>query len=103
MVKKSGKKVWRWVSNHTEYWNYVSIIWIFLLNSFSQIKINDEIDVINEIDEDNDDILIVGRIEILANKVDEETGLYHISIRKFKNMAVENYPGNDRFTRNIDD
>lgn len=62
---------------------------------FFQILNECEIDVIKGNSPENNDFLIVGRIEILSVKAD---GLkFIVTVRRFKNLAIENYESGGKF------
>lgn len=58
-----------------------------------QMGIGDEVDVIKGVSPQNDEHIVVGRIEIVSAKAKEES--ISVILRKSKSLIIENYPGSN--------
>lgn len=56
-----------------------------------QLNIGDEVDVIKGVSPQNEDHIIVGRIEIVSARAKEES--ISVVLRRYKSLIIENYPG----------
>lgn len=58
---------------------------------------NEEIDVIKGVSPENSEFLVVARLEILSKKVDTENEYIVLTVRRNKNLTIENYPDAARY------
>lgn len=56
-----------------------------------QMSVGDEVDVIKGVSPQNEDHIVVGRIEVVSAKSKEES--ISVVLRRFKSLIIENYPG----------
>lgn len=54
-----------------------------------QVNVGDEVDIVKKFDEENPELIHIGRVEVLKGRA---TGDFVIlTVRKFKNLLIENY------------
>lgn len=58
-----------------------------------QLGVGDEVDVIKGVSPQNDEHIMVGRVEIVSAKAKEEN--ISVILRKSKSLIIENYPGSN--------
>lgn len=66
----------------------------------AQMSVGDEVDVIKGVSPQNDQHIIVGRIEIVSAKAKEES--ISVILRRYKSLIVENYPGSNAWKGSSD-
>lgn len=64
-----------------------------ILKKNENVNEEDEVDVIKSVNPANPDHLIVARVEILSIRAEDDK--VNIKIRRYKSLAVENYPGSN--------
>lgn len=64
------------------------------------MTVGDEVDVIKGVSPQNEDHIVVGRIEIISAKSKEES--ISVVLRRFKSLIIENYPGSSAWKGSSD-
>lgn len=66
----------------------------------AQMGIGDEVDVIKGVSPQNEEHIVVGRIEVVSAKAKEEN--ISVILRRYKSLIIENYPGSSAWKGSSD-
>lgn len=77
------------------YENRIRVNGTKLVKKSVQLSVGDEIDVIRGFSTQNQSLLTVSRVEILAAVEKEEN--IAVQLRRYKSLLIENYKGNNAF------